>query len=90
MHHTDLAVLAAILDAGSLAGAARRLRRSPPAVTRTLATLEERVGARLLQRSTRQLTPTEAGRRLATHARQLLTDYEQAVDRAEREPTGAH
>ena len=75
----ELAVLAAILDTGSLAGAARRLRRSPPAVTRTLATLEERVGTRLLQRSTRQLTPTEAGRRLATHARQLLTDYEQAV-----------
>ena len=77
----ELAVLAAILDAGSLAGAARRLRRSPPAVTRTLATLEERVGTRLVQRSTRQLTPTEAGRRLATHARQLLADYDQAVDR---------
>ena len=77
----ELAVLAAILDAGSLAGAARRLRRSPPAVTRTLATLEERVGMRLVQRSTRQLTPTEAGRRLATHARQLLADYDQAVDR---------
>ena len=75
----ELTVLAAILDAGSLAGAARRLRRSPPAVTRTLATLEERVGTRLVQRSTRQLTPTEAGRRLALHARQLLADYEQAV-----------
>ena len=58
----ELAVLVAILDAGSLAGAARRLRRSPPAITRTLATLEARVGLRLMQRSTLQLTPTAAGR----------------------------
>ena len=77
----ELAVLVAILDAGSLAGAARRLRRSPPAITRTLAILEARVGVRLMQRSTRQLTPTAAGRSLAAHARQLLADYEQAVDR---------
>ena len=75
----ELAVLTTILDAGSLAGAARRLRRSPPAVTRSLATLEARVGARLVQRTTRQLTPTEPGRRLASYARQLLADYEQAV-----------
>lgn len=77
----ELVVLTTILDAGSLAGAARRLRRSPPAMTRSLAALEERVGARLLQRTTRQLTPTAAGRRLASHARQLLADYEQAVGR---------
>ena len=77
----ELVVLATILDAGSLAGAARRLRRSPPAVTRVLAALEERVGARLVQRTTRQLTPTQAGRRLVTHARQLLADYQQAVGR---------
>ena len=77
----ELAVFTAILDAGSLAGAARRLRRSPPAVTRSLAILEERVGARLLQRTTRQLTATEAGRRFALHARQLLADYDQALGR---------
>ena len=75
----ELIVLAAILDAGSLAGAARRLRRSPPAITRTLAGLEQRVGARLVQRSTRQLTATEAGRHLGARARQILADYEQAV-----------
>ena len=75
----ELVILTAILDAGSLAGAARRLRRSPPAVTRLLAALEQRVGARLVQRTTRQLTPTQAGRRLAAQARQLLADYRQAV-----------
>ena len=47
----ELAVFAAILDTGSLAGAARRLRRSAPAVTRALAALEERAGARLIERT---------------------------------------
>jgi DNA-binding transcriptional LysR family regulator len=75
----ELLVLTTILDAGSLAAAARRLRRSPPAMTRSLAALEARVGARLVQRTTRRLTPTAAGRRLASRARQLLADYEQAT-----------
>jgi DNA-binding transcriptional LysR family regulator len=44
----ELLVLTTILEAGSLAGAARQLRRSPPAMTRSLAALEARVGARLL------------------------------------------
>ena len=79
----ELLVFTTILDAGSLAGAARRLRRSPPAVTRLLAALEERVGARLIQRTTRQLTATQAGRRLASNARQLLADYQQAVGRVQ-------
>jgi len=75
----ELLILTTILDTGSLAGAARQLRRSPPAVTRSLAALEERVGAILVQRTTRRLTPTQAGQRLATRARELLADYEQAV-----------
>ena len=75
----ELLVLTTILDAGSLAAAARRLRRSPPAMTRSLAALEARAGARLVQRTTRRLTPTAAGRRVASCARQLLADYEQAT-----------
>ena len=77
----ELLVLTTILEAGSLAGAARQLRRSPPAMTRSLAALEARVGARLLQRTTRRSAPTAAGRRLAASARQLLADYEQATCR---------
>src|SRR5687768_3673189 len=77
----ELAVFVAVLEAGSLAGAARRLRRSPPAVTRTLACLEARVGARLIERTTRKLAPTEAGRKLADDARRLLGAYEEAVSR---------
>src|SRR5215217_1337020 len=75
----ELVVFTAILDAGSLAAAARRLRRSSPAVTRSLAALEKRVGLRLVQRTTRKLAPTEAGRRLAERARQLLADYSEAT-----------
>ncbi len=77
----ELATLVAIIDAGSLAGAARRLRRSPAAVTRTLAGLEERAGTRLIERSTRRLAATAAGRLLADDARRLLGGYEAALER---------
>jgi DNA-binding transcriptional LysR family regulator len=75
----ELAIFVAIVDEGSLAAAARKLRRSPPAVTRALAALEERVCARLVERTTRRCRPTEAGRRLAEQARQLLAGYGEAV-----------
>jgi DNA-binding transcriptional LysR family regulator len=75
----ELAVLVTIVDEGSLAAAARRLRRSPPAITRILAALEQRAGARLMERTTRRLAPTEAGRALAARARALLVDYDGAL-----------
>jgi DNA-binding transcriptional LysR family regulator len=75
----ELQVFIAILDAGSLNGAARRLRRSAPAVTRALAALEDRVGARLVERTTRRLAATDAGQRLADSARRVLADYDDTV-----------
>jgi len=75
----ELAIFVAIVDEGSLAAAGRKLRRSPPAVTRALAALEERVAARLLERTTRRSRPTEAGRRLVEHARAVLAGYGDAV-----------
>jgi DNA-binding transcriptional LysR family regulator len=75
----ELAVLVAVVDQGSLVGAARRLRRSPPAVTRALAALEHRVGVRLIERTTRRLSATEAGRALADQSRALLSGYDEAV-----------
>jgi len=75
----ELALFLAIADAGSLAGAARRLRRSPPVVTRSLAELERRLGLRLVERTTRRLALTDAGRRLVEHARRLLPEYEDAM-----------
>jgi DNA-binding transcriptional LysR family regulator len=75
----ELTALVAILDTGSLAAAGRKLRRSPPAMTRLLAALEQRVGARLIERTSRRLRPTEAGRRLAAQATPLLSGYEEAM-----------
>lgn len=75
----ELQVFLAILEAGSMSAAAQKLRRSPSAVTRILAALEERVGLRLFERSTRRLTATGEGLRLAEQARRLLADYEQAI-----------
>ena len=75
----ELQILVAILDTGSMAAAARKLGRSAAAVTRVLGALEVRAGARLLERSTRRLTPTESGLRLAEQARRLLADYDAAL-----------
>ena len=81
----ELSLLAAIIDEGSLVGAGRRLGQSAPAVTRMLAGLEQRVGARLVERSTRRAFPTEQGLRLAERGRALLVEYEAAM----RSVTGA-
>jgi len=75
----ELAAFVAILDTGNLAAAGRRLRRSPPTMTRTLAALEKRIGVRLVERTTRSARPTEAGRRLGEQARVLLAGYRDAV-----------
>jgi len=72
----ELAIFVRIVEDGSLARAAGHLRRSPPAVTRALAALESRLGVRLIDRTTRRLAPTEAGRLLYDKARTVLGDYE--------------
>lgn len=75
----ELRLFVTVIESGSLAAAGRRMGHSPPAVTRGLAGLEERLGVRLLERTTRRLAPTEAGRALAEHARRLLGDYAEAT-----------
>lgn len=82
----ELEVFVAILDAASLSGAARRLGRSAPAVTRALAALEARMGVRLVERTTRRLAATEAGARLGDSARRVLADYAQAVSQPDDGP----
>ena len=63
----ELTALVAILESGSLAAAGRKLRRSPPAMTRLLASLEERVGARLIERTSRRRKRTDLIYRDFTH-----------------------
>jgi DNA-binding transcriptional LysR family regulator len=50
-----------VVETGSFSAAARRLNIGQPAVSKTIAQLEARLAVRLLLRSTRDLTPTEAG-----------------------------
>lgn len=64
-------------DAGSLSGAARALGLSLPSVSRHMTTLEERVGTRLLIRTTRSLALTEAGRIYYERAKQILADLDE-------------
>jgi DNA-binding transcriptional LysR family regulator len=71
-------VFVAALDEGSLAGAGRKLGRSPAAVSRAIAFLEARVGAQLLHRTTRSIKLSEAGERYAVACRRVLTDLEEA------------
>src|SRR5918998_2602822 len=71
-------VFVAALDEGSLAGAGRKLSRSPAAVSRAIAFLEDHVGTELLHRTTRSLKLSEAGERYAAACRRVLTDLEEA------------
>lgn len=75
----ELEIFVAVLQYGSLAEAARRTRRSAPAITRAIASLEQRFGARLVERTTRRLAATEAGTRLAERAQVLIGHYQEAL-----------
>ncbi|MBN8961129.1 MAG: LysR family transcriptional regulator [Rhizobiales bacterium] len=80
-----------VADHKGFAPAARKLGLSASAVTRMVAALEERVGARLLQRTTRSVMLTDAGERFLERARRILADVEEAEGavQAERtQPTG--
>ena len=77
----------AVADLQGFAPAARKLRLSPSAVTRLIAALEERLSARLLQRTTRSLALTDAGTRYLDRARRILADVEEAERAAESERT---
>ncbi len=82
----EFAIFVRIVEEGSLVRAAQRLRRSAPAVTRALAALEDRIGVRLIDRTTRRLAPTEAGRALYERARAVVADYEAAAAGAREAP----
>ncbi|MEM6421713.1 MAG: LysR family transcriptional regulator [Pseudomonadota bacterium] len=80
----DMEIFATVAEEGSFAAAARRLRLSPPAVTRAVAGLEDRLGVRLIQRTTRSMRLTDAGERFRVSALRILAD----IDGAEREAAG--
>src|SRR5687767_11646912 len=86
-----MAAFVAVADLAGFAPAARRLGLSPSAVTRVVAALEDHLGARLLQRTTRSVTLTDAGARYLARARRILADVDEAEGAVQAEraaPTG--
>ena len=81
-----MAVLLAVIDTGSLSAAGRRLGMPLTTVSRKIANLEARLGTRLLTRSSRRASPTEAGRAYAAACRRIL----EAVGEAERAAAGEY
>jgi len=75
----------AVADLRGFAPAARKLGLSPSGVTRLVAALEDRLGARLLQRTTRSVTLTDVGARYLERIRRILADVEEAEGSAEGE-----
>lgn len=77
-----MAVFAAVCDASGFAPAARKLGLSPSVVTRQVAGLEAMLGVRLLQRTTRTLSLTEAGARYLDQVRRILAGVAEAEEAA--------
>lgn len=87
----EMASFVAVVDAGSFVAAADALGLSKAAVSRQVGELEQRLGARLLQRTTRRLSLTDDGQLFYTRARELLAAIEEAeseISSRSAEPSG--
>lgn len=77
-----MTVFVAVAEEDSFAGGARKLGISPPAVTRAITSLENRLGVKLFNRTTRFVRTTDAGRRYLENARRILAELDEAEDAA--------
>lgn len=77
-----MTVFVAVAEEQSFAGGARKLGMSPPAVTRAVASLEKRLGVKLLTRTTRFVRATDAGQQYLEHARRIIAELNEADDAA--------
>jgi DNA-binding transcriptional LysR family regulator len=77
-----------VVETGSFSGAARQLRVGQPAVSKTVAQLENHLGVKLLTRSTRGLTPTEAGLGYFERAKRAIEEADEAELAARGAGTG--
>ncbi len=73
-----MSVFVSVAEEGGFARAARRLKMSPPSVTRAVSDLEARLGARLLYRTTRSVQLTEAGARYLADCRRIIAEIQEA------------
>jgi DNA-binding transcriptional LysR family regulator len=74
----SMEVFVRVVETGSFSGAARQLRVGQPAVSKAVAQLEERLGVSLLLRSSRGLTPTEAGQNFYERAKRAIEEADEA------------
>jgi DNA-binding transcriptional LysR family regulator len=88
---TGMAVFARVIDAGSFTAAAAQLGMSKSAVSKAIAALEDRLGARLLNRTTRRLALTEVGHAFYERCARIVAEAEEAelaVTRLQLTPRG--
>lgn len=88
----EFAAFVAIVRAGSFSAAARKLQRHPSIISKRIASLEERLGVRLIERSTRSIKLTDAGERFYERlivAAQILEDAEQEAGHLSKEIVGS-
>jgi DNA-binding transcriptional LysR family regulator len=78
----ELRIFVRAAESGSFSRAARELRLSQPSVSRIIGELEARLGVKLLLRTTRRITVTDAGALFLDRAREILADMEDAEDAA--------
>lgn len=81
-HFHLMNVFVAVAEEQGFAAAARRLRMSPPAVTRAITALEEHLSVKLLNRTTRYVRTSDAGQRYLEDARRILAEVESADEAA--------
>jgi DNA-binding transcriptional LysR family regulator len=79
----EMEVFVRVVEAGSFSAAARDLKLGQPTISKMIAALEERVGVRLLVRSTRQLSPTEAGTAFYERALRAIAEANEADSAAQ-------
>src|SRR3984885_13166450 len=72
MNTRDLEAFLAVVETGSIVGASMRLHLTQPGVSRRIQSLEERLGVALLDRQSKPLKPTAAGRETYAHGRRML------------------
>jgi DNA-binding transcriptional LysR family regulator len=87
----EMTTLVAAVEHGGFSAAARSLGVTPSAISKTITRLETRLGVRLLNRTTRRLTPTAEGETLIARARHILAELDEAemeVTRTRGAPRG--
>src|SRR3981081_4437774 len=82
--------LVALLEAGSLRSAAASLGRSQPGLTKNLRQIEDELGVRLFQRTSRGVIPTKIGQLVLARTRPIATDIRRLQEEVEQTKGGQH